>query len=250
MICSPPYFPRVPCKAIAGDLPFPHPMATFSNDLGRPDFLCQEMTLIFGDLYHLASDSRGSREDVSIDDMMAFGEMRANLEHRLLKLKAREPPENMTILDYQLEVCRRGALLFLKCVFHKFTAACPILQKAKEDLMNVIRSGEKHGLKDLDSQLRRAPLTWALFMGGILSHNAEEETWFAMRIAASVKALYPLRDSFCWEGMEQYLREIAWDESLQTPECMSLWDQVQRHCDSRSWQSTWPTFPMSSCVTA
>lgn len=250
MMAAPPYFARVPCEAVVGGLPFPHPMATFTPDLGKTDELCKEMTTIFENLRYLANESKSTWSGASVNDIMIFGRMRSTLEHRLVMLKLRKAPKDMTILDYQLEVARRAALIFLRCVFHNYKPVSPILRKSKEELMIVIIKGEKKGFKQLDLQLRRGPLTWAMFMGGILSLDAEEETWFAMRIATSIKALGPRRDPLCWHEIENYLKEIAWVDSLNTPECMSLWDRVRGICARDTWQGIWPTFPMDSCVTS
>ena len=63
-------------------------------------------------------------------------------------------------------------------------------------------------------------------MGGILSLNRTEEDFFAERIAKSTEAWHG-EGMNSWADMEMWLKDIAWVDSLRTPECVSLWNRAQ-----------------------
>ena len=226
MLASPPQFPRVPCETVVGGLPFPRPMATLIPDLGDTDELCQEMTTNLENMSYLTNCLNNWEFSSTFTDMMTFGRMRSTLEYRLCVLQIRKPPPDMTALDYQLEACRLAALIFLQLVYHNFKPFCSTLRTSKEQLMELVTEGEERGFGPMDLQLPRGSLRWALFMGGLLSLNAEEETWFAVRIATSMKMLHG-QSRKTWADMEEYLKAVSWSDRLKTPECMSLWDRIQ-----------------------
>ena len=70
---------------------------------------------------------------------------------------------------------------------------------------------------------RPSLLLWALFIGGILSLDEEDENWFAQRIARHVSAAGITN----WAQMQGWLHEICWLDRLYTPTCRSLWKRVE-----------------------
>lgn len=224
MIASPPHFPRTPCGlVINSDLPYSN-LAQVSAYTDNTTELCAEMPNIFQNMRYLA-DSLGTwGSSISMKDLMSFSKQRSTLEHRLLSMKIRKPKAEMRNLDYLLEACRLSALIFLKCVFHNFKP-CGILRNLKEQLINLAAEAEESIIEDRGS-LRRGTMTWVLFMGGILSLNSTEEDFFAERIAKSTEAWHR-EGTKSWADMEMCLKDIAWIDSLRTPECVSLWNRAQ-----------------------
>ena len=90
-------------------------------------------------------------------------------------------------------------------------------------MIRVLREAEKRDFGEADVQLRCVGLTWALWMGGVLALNVEEENFFAKRIAISLKAWNSHQMAF-WSDFEGYLRGICWADRLS---CISLWQRVQ-----------------------
>jgi len=223
------------------------PMTTLVADLNKSNELYVEMKSIFASMRHLTKRLNGRSPSSSMDDLMIFGGMRSTLENRLLTFKIRKPPAQMSILDYQLETCRLGAPLYMKYVFHAFQPTCPIVKKSKEHLKDLAKEGERRGFGNVDLQLRGAVLTWAPFMGGVVCLDEEEETWFAVRIVASMKSFH-CSEPGTWIDMEGYLRDVSCAERLKTDECTSLWNRVQVIREIGVEQSGFPTFPIYSCV--
>lgn len=222
-------------------------MATFVPDLGKPNELCVEMTKIFRNMRYLTESFNRYGSSSTSTDLMTFAAKRSTLAHRLIALKIRKSPPNMTILDYQLESVRLGSLIYLDIVFGVRQNFCSVLIQLKTQLMGVITESEKQGFGEVDLQLRRGPLTWALWMGGLMSLSIDEETWFARRIAMSIKAWHR-EEMGSWTAFEGYLRRVSWADSLRTPRCLSLWNRVRAMCDENTEPLPWPTFPMESCV--
>jgi len=121
------------------------------------------------------------------------------------------------------------------------------VKKSKEHLKDLVKEGERRGFGNVDLQLRGAVLTWALFVGGVVCLDEEEETWFAVRIVASTKSFH-CSEPETWIDMEGYLRDVSCAERLKTDECTSLWNRVQVIREIGVEQSGFPTFPIYSCV--
>ena len=178
---------------------------------------------------------------------MTFSAMRSALVHHLLTLKTRKTAANMTLMDYQLKAVRLGAIIYLDAIFVNYRPLPSLIENSKSQLMRVVSEGESQGLGDVELHLRRGLLTWALWMGGLVSIDEDEETFFAKRIAISIDAWHR-EEMATWTKFEAYLWRVAWSENLKTAKCMSLWERVKRMCEDEAAQRGWPTFPIDCCV--
>ena len=156
------------------------------------------------------------------------------LNDRLLSLKLHKPPEEMMLPDYLFESYRLGALIYLQCIFHKPEVISASLQNLKDQLKSLLLEEESKLVSEFDIQIRRGSFMWSMFMGGILSRTEEEETWFAERIARFIKTWH-IQGPECRTDIEDCLkynegcfRLIWWPHSLKMPECVSLWNRVDR----------------------
>ena len=246
MLAAPPCFSRAPCGTIVEELPFPSPMATLLPDPDIANEVCLEMTNILDNLRYISDCLNNWGRTKTMDDMMIYGRMRSTLEHRLLTLKVRKPQWEMTALDYQLEVCRLAAIAYIQIVFHNFHPFCSILRNSKDQLKELIREGEEKGFRHIDLQLRPGSLSWGLFIGGLLSLNMEEKTWFALRIATTLKALHGPHPRH-WADMENFLKEISWTDRLK-PDGLLLWHRVRDILGIDTGQQGFSMFSINDCV--
>ena len=154
-------------------------------------------------------------------DLMTFSKTRTAIEHRILDMARSyyKPRERMSRDDYNFELCRLAALIYIKCALHMFLPVGQILGSLKGELMQLIEDGEKHGalpsflpggqiLGSLKAELVRlikdgekhgalgarermqaGSAIWGLLMGSLLSSTPEEEEWFAKRITEGTRML-------------------------------------------------------------
>ena len=246
MMALPPHFARVYCNVFHRDIHFPNPIAGLIPDLGGEAYHpCVEMTKIFENIRYL-THCLNDQGNLSTRDVN-FSAMSSALVRHLLRLKTRKTAAGMTLMDYQLEAVRLGALMYLDSLCVDRHPLSWVTESSKSQLISVISEGESQGLGDVELHLRRGLLTWALWIGGLLSLNEEEETFFAKRVAISIKAWHR-EEMATWKRFEAYLRRVSWSDNLKTSRCMSLWDRVQRMCEDEAAQKAWPSFPIDFCV--
>ncbi|KAL6716637.1 hypothetical protein ACLMJK_006205 [Lecanora helva] len=248
MMSTRPHFTRVQYGAVAHDFTFPNPIASLAPDLSlEPYHPCVEMIKIIENIRYLTTNLRGyGSTDVKVDPII-FSNMRAALTDHLLKIRIQQPPEKMTLLEYQLEAVRIGALIYIGHVFIGIQSHCMVVKRLKTQLIDIISEGEKRYFGDFRFYLRRGFLTWAFWMGGIGHLDSEEQTWFARRIAISIKAWHR-EEMACWVGFERYLKSVAWDDRLRSPNCMALWDRVQSMCAEDRELADGPACLVEGCV--
>ena len=241
ILASRPRFAPTPCCALVkGTL-----LCNVASDFDLWTGLCGEILEIFHDIRYLTScmTTRNNRIEesgwmafgsVTTAGMMAFSNERSFIEHRLLTLREIiKPRAAMQHEDYLLESCRIAALIYINCVLRKYSPNSTVLKNLKAQLILTIQDWEKSGLGTTSWPLPSS-LTWILFIGGILSLNSLEETWFAERIARSMRSA----GLKTWIDVEGLLVRMIWVDKLRTSACMRLWQKVeevrQREMDEKS----------------
>ena len=128
----------------------------------------------------------------------------------------------MTDLGYLFEICRLAALIYVPCVLYLWVPAPSMMSKLKMDMLAAFRAKQKI-CNDKITNSQSVILMWALFIGGLVSENVDEDHWFAQRIARFA------RDTgiVTWAQMEDRLLDIGWIKSLQTPTSKKLWMTIE-----------------------
>lgn len=219
---SAPRYKQTPCCLLTrdsspcSDLIFPEP--------GYSTELCGEITASFQSMRDLTQKSNSGDQFKSILDRISFTKMRTDIVHHLLSIANQKPALEMTNLDYHVETCRLAALIYIKLALHMYAPLCAITRGLKAQLMNLIEQGEANCTIGLGARQQPASIRWALFIGGILSLNKEEEEWFAVRLAKGIR----VSGLKTWAEMEKHLGQICWRDELNTPICRSVWRRVER----------------------
>ena len=162
-------------------------------------------------------------------DLLALSTMRAEIELRLHELAkySKKSGSEMSLLDHELETCRIAALVFtnyaLQPSFPSTANDSPGLRYLKSQLVARLKESEESN--NLPSKgVQRGPTAWALFMGGLLALNEDEEMWFAWQIAKGARKA-GIRD---WQEMEARQRKIAWRDELSEGICKKLWERADK----------------------
>ena len=220
MASAPKYEQTSCCLLILGSL-------SYSNlifpDLGLSTELCGEIATSFQDMRCLSQTVTNWDKRRTTLDIMSFSEMRTNIAHRLLSIANQKLASEMTNLDYHIEICRLAALIYIKIALHTYSPLCATIRSLKAQLINLIKKGEANCTIGVGARPQPYSIVWALFVGGILSLNEEEEEWFAQRLAKGIRA----SGVETWAEMEERLRQICWIEMLNTSTCRRLWWRVE-----------------------
>ena len=155
-------------------------------------------------------------------DLLTCSKVRTAVEYHLLSFKQHKEGPETTDLDCHVEIYRLAALIYVQRGLHVFLPAYGIMRSLKVQIMHSFEETERNSGNVVETP-RPSLLLWALFMGGILSLDEEDEKWFAHRIARHVRAA-GIRH---WAQMEGWLREVCWLDKLYTPTCRSLWQRVE-----------------------
>lgn len=133
----------------------------------------------------------------------------------------------MISLEYYLETLRLGALIYLEIALHP--SIHPNSRSSNNKALAIQQqtlSLLKRGELACNIGVRPCPepggITWALFNGGILAADEDEEAWWAQRIAREARTA-GIKE---WGEMEAQLRKIAWRNELSRGSCRRLWKQV------------------------
>lgn len=222
MMASTPHFEQTPCcLLIRGSLPCSNPSFP---DFGLSTDICGEIAASFENMRSLSQMMTKCSQPQTTLDIMSFSGMRTEVFIRLLSFANQKPASEMTIIDYHVEICRLAALAYIIVAIHMYLPICAIVRSLKTQLMNLIEQGEANGTIGVGGRPQPGSVTWALFVGGILSLNQEEEEWFAQRLARGIRA----SGVETWAEMEERLRQTCWLDKLNTPTCRSLWSRVER----------------------
>ena len=208
-------------------------LAEESEELNDP------LAIIYKQLRYLTAQIPQARHraiSISDIDMVAFSEARSKIEHSLLSFcaTANDTPtdecSNSRIsedTDYVFKAHRLAALIYLNIVLRNCSPNGGALQSLKLQLVNAIKNAER---PQPCLGPRRRTAIWVCFLGGMLSLNTSEETWFAERIRRAMRNA----EVQSWEEVEEALREVVWADTLQTQALASLWRTVQDLNNSRS----------------
>lgn len=186
-----------------------------------PHQLYGQLAAVFHDIRYLTFVYTCPSESYTKVDFLLFSKLRAATENRLLCLKSQKRASEMTNLDHHLEICRLAALIYIQRALLGFLPPYAVTCSMKLQLMRAFTAKEEKPVLEEES-LQPNILIWALFMGGILSTNQEEEYWFAQRIAQGMRATcIPT-----WAHMVGRLEQVCWMDRLYTPVCKKLWTRI------------------------
>ena len=220
-LAAAPRVERTPCcRLIRGSLPHNNPVF---QDIGLSTELAGGIATSFQNMRYLSQRLNDWASTPTTLEMMSFTELRTAIVYRLLSLKNQKPASEMTSVDYHIELCRLAALIYIKIALHMYMPLCAMSQGLKKQLINLVTQGETNGAIVFGCRTQPCSVTWAFFVGGIISLNKEEEEWFAQRLARGTRA----SGVEAWTEMEARLRTICWQDKLNTPTCMSLWRRVE-----------------------
>ncbi|CAD6580673.1 MAG: hypothetical protein ASARMPRED_000295 [Alectoria sarmentosa] len=221
MIVSAPLDGKRPCCPVfRRSLPYSNPIFP---ELGLSTELCGEIATSFQDMQYLTQTNKIGEKSRGAFDMLSFCKLRTDVVHRLLSFSNQKLASEMTNLDYDIEICRLAALIYVKVALHMYAPLSAMTQNLKAQLMHLITQGEANSTIDLATRQRPNSITWALFIGGIHSLNNKEEEWFALRLARGFR----VSGVETWTEMEERLGQICWLDELNTPTCRSLWRKVE-----------------------
>ena len=155
--------------------------------------------------------------------------MRTTIEDRLRSLTQYiDKPEGEIIsLECYLETLRLGALIYLEIALHpsihpNFRSSNTKALAIQQQTLSLLKRGELACIIGVRPCPEPGGITWALFDGGILAADEDEEAWWAQRIARGARTA-GIRE---WAEMEAQLRKIAWRHELSRGSCTRLWKQV------------------------
>ena len=222
MMASTPHFePITCCLLLRGDQPSISPNLP---DFGLSTDVCDEIAVSLENMRYLSQmKTRYSLPQTTLD-IMCFSKMRTEVVLRLLSFANQKPASEMTILDYNVEICRLAALVYIIIAIHMYHPLCTSVRSLKTQIMNLIEQGEANGTIGIGGRPQPESVTWALFVGGILSLDQEEEEWFSQRLARGIRA----SGVETWAEMEERLGQICWLDKLNTSTCQRLWSRVER----------------------
>ncbi|MCJ1434185.1 hypothetical protein MMC27_003552 [Xylographa pallens] len=126
----------------------------------------------------------------SVDQMVAFGNIRSCIEYRLLCLPKQCPYHGTRDSQCVYEPNRLAALIYSNYVFRSFTPTFPLLVALKHSLTEAFDRKEQAEL-DVASEddILSGAVLWIYCMGAILALSDNEKDWFAVRIAKVIVAM-------------------------------------------------------------
>ncbi|KAK3178874.1 hypothetical protein OEA41_001011 [Lepraria neglecta] len=133
-------------------------------------------------LDYWASHSSDSRDQLDAGNRLGFSTRGA---HKRLRDK---PEAEMTSLDYHLETLRLGALIYVECALHpsipsRYRYSNTTVLALKHQILSLLKRGELTCIIGVRPRPQPGSITWAIFMGGVLAADEDEEAWWAQRTA-------------------------------------------------------------------
>ena len=168
--------------------------------------------------------------EASVSDIIAFDSRRNTLEERMLcSQHAFSILPFIRFGDHFLEICSIASTIYSCLTFRKFRLDFPLLKTLKQDLVTSIEKAETfyYGTPEDpiplgDETPYTEMLLWVMFIGGLLTSDAEERTWFAHRIAK----VLPWTWVRCWDDAEKCLKKVLWTDALCNSTCDRLWSEA------------------------
>ena len=226
MASAPRCEPTPYCLLIQGSVPYSDPI--FSG-IGLSTDFCREVAASFQKMRHLTQMLETRNNFQTNLKTMSFSETRMDTAQRLLSVANTKPTLEMSNLDYQVEICRLAALIYIKVALHTDAPLCSAIRPLRSQLMNLIKQGEVdgtigviNGTIGVGARQQPVSITWALFVVGSLTFNREEQEWFAQRLGKGIRG----SGVDTWSEMEYRLRQICWLDKLNTATCRGLWSRI------------------------
>ncbi|KAL2041304.1 hypothetical protein N7G274_005686 [Stereocaulon virgatum] len=189
---------------------------------------CSELSNIFSRIRYI-TEQFTSPAPISTETQNSLSNMRTKIEDRVRSLTQyiEKPEGEMISLEYYFETLRLGALIYLEIALHPSIGPNFRFSNAKalaiqQQILSLLKRGELACVIGVQPCPLPGGITWALFTGGILAADEDEEAWWAQRIARGVRTA-GIRE---WGEMEAQLRKIAWRNELTRESCTRLWKQV------------------------
>ncbi|CAD6577550.1 MAG: hypothetical protein ASARMPRED_008317 [Alectoria sarmentosa] len=225
LMSTPPRFPRRPNRLIIqGEIPSPNPICP---ELGASTELCATIIKIFNDMRHVTDLLNSFDDSVTLVEPMSYNDVRSGIKHCLLSLEIRKPKQQMQDLDYRLEACRVGALIFLNRPFDGNWPHCLLIRHLRCQLKELLLEKESRIFHQVHPQVHTGYYIWGLFIGGIHSRRDEDIEFFAKRIATSTQ-VWQVQGLGGWPEILSRIKTVAWIDALQNAECEVLGKQVER----------------------
>ncbi|MCJ1393326.1 hypothetical protein MMC18_006198 [Xylographa bjoerkii] len=167
----------------------------------------EDLVDVFQDLRNMAVVFQTVRR-FTVDQIVAFGNVRSYIEHRLLCSPKQCPYHGTKESECMYEPNRLAALIYSHYVFRSFAPTFPVLVVLKRSLLEVFERKEEAELEMAsEDDILSGALLWIYCMGAILALSEIEKEWFAMRIAKIIVAMgldgwtdcdYQLSSRFLW----------------------------------------------------
>ena len=219
MVTAPQYALTPYCLLIRGNVPYDDPI--FSG-LGFSTDFCREVATAFRSMRYLTQILGNGTDLLPASKTTPFRETREDTVHRLLSVAKTKPPLEMSRIDYQIEMCRLAALIYIEVALHPSVNLCTTTYNLRSQLMKLMKQAEINGTVGVGARPAPISIFWALFVVGSLSLNKEEEEFFAQRLAKGIRA----SSVETWSEMEGHLRQICWLDKLNTSTCRELWSRI------------------------
>ncbi|MCJ1377821.1 hypothetical protein MMC17_000917 [Xylographa soralifera] len=166
-----------------------------------------ELVNVFQDLHNMTIVLQ-TVNCFTVDQMIAFGNVRSCIEHRLLCLPKQCPYHGTRESQCVYEPNRLAALIYSNYVFRSFNPTFPLLVALKHSLTEVFDRKEQAELEVAsEDDILSGAVLWIYCMGAILALSDNEKDWFAVRIAKVIVAMgldswtdcdYRLKARFLW----------------------------------------------------
>ena len=191
------------------------------------------------EIRHLTSAVTRTGQSV---DTEVVDTLKGTSEDRLLALANLKQPSQMTNLDFNLELCRLAALIYIKHALRTDRLFRPDTQDLKDRIMMLVQEmeGRRCEVNRERPQHGSHVQIWALFRTGLLAVDDKEEEWFADRVARRMRGA----GMVVWKDLDVGLRRVCWideiyisgNSGIRTERCESLWRRVER-INERYWVS-------------
>ena len=168
---------------------------------------CEELVNVFQDLRNITVILQTVRR-FTIDQKIAFGNLRSCIEHRLLCLPKQCPYHGTRESECVYESTRLAALIYVNFAFRSFAPVFPFLVVLKRSLMQVFERKEEAELNIAsEDDISSGTVLWIYSIGAILALSDVEKEWFAARLARVIAAMgleswngcdYQLKTRFLW----------------------------------------------------
>lgn len=211
ILAQPPAYEMTPCCVmIRGNTP---PHLSVYQKAGVDPQISEHFETLFADLQYLNSNLNRAQEntdhgkEATTLDLMNFSKVRTTVEHRILamaRLSSHKPRNMMTCDEYALEICRRAALVFIKCGLHMYLPICTILVSLKEQIMQLMRDEETYCGIGTSGRREDERTLWAILIGSLLAVTPEEEVFFAKRIAERTRIIGGRRINFVFITYKEF----------------------------------------------